>query len=814
MAESEVTSSQRYLYYSDLHYIPEDQKNEVWAAQALIFSKHNCQRLVDAAKVKKFRDVDRGIIDPQAMKEIFDPKDGSEGGKAEFVATDWKSNPIYIHLSNITEANLEKIPLNLNCRAIDEYAKLKQQKDNDKIIMRDYYISLLNFINGEMGYPLLKNNDDPFKYIEQMQSGTPGKISGEPVGLAENIKSLIKDNESLALYNELVYKGDCEIAVELGIKHFLTINKFARKAEAVISDIRNFNMAVCQYYTDKATGEPVIDYLDIDLIRVSPFSQNDGEDITSWYIEMDITFRDFIRRFGKDMSKEQLQKIFERNKTLYAAHGLEFERCSESRRDNAKIRIGYHQFLTQNCDVYSEAVIKGNAGFKKMPFNWQPSPKTVNKYKSKRVEKHYNVWYEHYYIPLNTIADDRLSQADFDAQAEYIFNLCKVQDQKRYGEDGRLSRPSLVIWRNKRMSFAEVMDRFIPKIDFLWQQFQNDLANAMPHGMVFAEELVQLMVSTADDSAKEGKDSKLEFMKKLKQTGYGVTRMMNSDGKVVNEGKPFIEVKTGHLDTAKERLLMMMELYNMCRQSLGINPVGEGVEPKPRQSLGGIQLALDAGTSASWYMEKGYMDMVLEVGKRLMDHIIAIVNSGDSKRLQEFRDIVGAANSMALESIKDIPKHRLGLTIENINTDAAKAKLMQITEQLVSAQMLDIETLYLITKIDNYKYAVALMLMKYKQRAADAEAVKELEFNRQVQLKGMDIEFKKQDYLNQVNAESILLKLSKQMDERLETKLAQMKTEAQKNLKVMTGDNRVEENDRKIEKQEELEDKKQIFQST
>lgn len=816
MADTEVTSSSRLLYYTDLHYIPEAQKNELWAAQVLIFNKRNCGPIVDADQVKKFRDIDLGKINEQALKEVFDPKDGNEGGTADFVATDWKSNPIYLHLSNITEANLEKIPINIYCKAVDEYAKLKQQKDNDKIIMRRYYLNFINSMNVELGYPLLKNTDDPYKYMQNMQPKVNGKkvVADSPMGLTDNIKQMINDSEDLSLYNELIYKGDAEIAIELGIQHYLVENKWSRIAEGIITDIRHHNICTLRWYTDLETGRPVIEYIDLAELLVTPFKRNDGEDITAWIHEQNITFRDFVRKIGKDLDKNQLKRVFELNKSKGAAHNLDFEQCSHAARDNARIRVAYHEFLTQNCDVYSEAIIKGNAGFKKMDFNWQPSAKTINKYKSKRVEKHYNVWMGHWYIPISQSDDSRLSESDFTAQAEFIFDLHKIQDQQRYGNDRALSRPSLVIWRNKRMSFAKVMDRFIPKIDFLWQQFQNNIANAIPNGLLFAEELLQQMVSTADDSAKNGTDSKKDFMKKLKQTGYGTAKMMTSDSKVINEGKPFVEIRTQHLQSAKEQLMLMMDLYNMCRQSLGIDPVGEGVAPKPRQSLGGIQLALDAGTSANWNMEKGYMDVVIEVGNRLLCYIISIINQGDSQRLQEFKDVVGAANGMALEAIKDIPNHKLGLSIENVNTDEAKARLVDMTEKLATAGMIDIEALYLINKIDNYKYAVVLMIMKYKQKQAQLADAKTLEFNRQVQLRNLDIQFKQQDYMSRADAESVLLSLSKKWDEKIGVELANIKSMSQQKLKEITGDNKIEQDKTKDQLHETAKSKEAILNTT
>lgn len=799
MPDTPSSSLVRYLFYEDLHYIPEDQKNELWMAQCLVFAKKNNREVVSKEEAQKFKDIDEGKIDANVYKLIFDPKDDSGGGKAEHVATDWKANPIYVHLNNIVEASLEKIPFNIFCKAVDEYAKTKQQKDNERILRRREFFNLINDINKQMGYPLLKETDDPFKYAKQMQKALEQKdskaqafsdVGDSPTGIVDMIKSAISDNEDIALYNEFVYKGDVEIGIELGIKYYLNENKYEREYEQAVTDIRNHNKAVMRYYTNTTNGAPMLEYLQPDVVYVSPYRKKDGSDISSWFIEYDVTFRDFVRMFGFKLSNDQLKAVFDRNKLTQAGHGLEWSMCSHSQKDAAKIRIGYIEQETQNCNVYSEGEIRGNFAFRQMDINWQPSKHTANKYKTSRTERHYNVWYKAYYIPLNAY-DNMVRDSDFQEQAKFIFEVGKLQDQQRYGDSQRLSRCSLIMWGSKKMSYAAIMDRFMPKIHFLWQSFQNDLANHMPHGLLFAEELVQLMMTTTDDANKTGKDSKLEFMRKLKQTGYGITKLKDGDGKLINDGKPFAEVKSGHLESAREKLVLIQEIYNMAKQAVGTSDIAEGLDPKPRQSLGGINLSLAANTKSNYFMEKACIDMNLEVQSRLLNYIILIAQEPDSDRFQRFRSVVGVANSMSVESLKDIPNHELGLYVDNVNTEEQKARLIGFAEELVKAQLLDIEVLQLIIKVDNYKYAAVLMIMKYKQKQKEIQAQREMEFQREMQLKQMDIEINKQNYMNKAQADGMVKQMQAKLEFEQEQWLAKWKSHAQQILKEMTKNNKI-----------------------
>lgn len=802
MAEQTFDKATRFLYYTDLHYInPEEKKDPLWAASNLVFIKYNSAPFVDADKVKKFRDIDNGEIIERDYKLLFDPIDPvtKKGGTADYVAADWKANPIHIHINNIVEANLEKIPINLYCKAVDEYAMLKQQRENHQIIGRREFMSFLNEMNVKLGLPKLKSTDDPFKYAERMARGAaePPKTGSKkmeivdaPTGLLESIKAAINDNEDLALFNEFIYKGDVEIAIELGMQYYFKKNKFPRIGERIIADIRNFNRACGRWYTSLTTGRPIMEYLDPALVRVSPFKEPDGKDIVYWFIEYDVTFGDFVKMFGKNLDKSQLQIIFERNKSNQAMHSREWDRCSSGQRDAARIRIGYAEWLSQDCDVFSNGEVNGNLSYNKKPFGWNMS-KYSNK-KRKKEEKHYNVWYKCYYTPLRGLQDAQGSVqiSEFIDQSKYIFDFGKVQDQQRYDDDDRNACCSLVVWKRKGMSFAEVMERYMPKIHFQWMKYQNYLVQNDVY-KIYANELLEAMMQISDDGDKKSTSGdKMEWLKMLEQTGKGVSKMTDNKGNPIDPIKVF---KVGYGAAGLECLNNIQALYNQMTIALSISDVREGIDPKPRTSLGGIQLSLAASNNGTYFVEKGYMDMVIEYSNRMMYYMNQIVQEGDSKRLQEFKDVVGQANGLAYEAIADIPKHRLGLYVENVNTDQQKQYLVSLADQMVKAGQLDIEALNLIIKIDNYKYAAVLMIMKYKQKQRQLREEAEIAHGRAIELKQMDLKIESQRYISKEQAKTISIDRMGEWDAKIVELEARLKAQTQLMLKDVLKNNHIEQ---------------------
>lgn len=802
----EPSPSNRYTYYDYLHFIPTELKDKYWAAQVILYNKSNSQRLIDPDIAKKFRDRAKGMIDKQALIDILDPKmpDGS-GGKAEYFSTDWKGNPIHLHLRRIQKAKLDQLPLSHVVSAADEYFQTNRQKENARIMGRKLFLSFVNDINSQLGLPQLRPDEDPFKYASKLANNVAasGQMSGAPMARAQDsttsmidsIKSSIEDNEDLALYNEYVHKDGVEIAIEIGTQHYLSKNKFHIIRESIFQDLLDFNKYCFRTYTSKTTGEPIIEYMDGVAVFTSHKIGLDGKKMTHWWSEWDITFGEFVRMFGAKLNKEELKRVFERNRSFGnggLGHGLNWDTCSRMQRDGARIRIGYMEWETQDMDVYGEGRIRDNFRYDKKNFDWQP-PANSKYQDAKRDENFYNCWYKCYYIPsFGNSAAPEIATSDFDLQAEYIFDFGKLQDQVREGDDMRLSRPSLIVWNSDEPSYSEIEDRFMGKIDLLWQQFQNDLANAMPHGQFFNEELITHSLEMLDEGQNEGKDNTVEVLRKLKQTGYGFGKIFDENGKPL---PPFVEIKTGHLESAGQKIALIFQLYQFMNQCLGGNDIAAGQAPKPRQALGGIEFALEASNNATYYIQKAYVDGYTELGYRLLYYFREVVSEKNSKRLQEFRDIVSKANSAALEAIDGIPTRNLGLTVDMANTTEQNQFINQMALEMATSPtgLLDPDEALELTFINNVKYKFALLRMKMKRKRKEAMLAKQQDQQFQMQMAQKQIELQSAKIQEQGNVQRMIVDEKGKIDAMLLQLEDKIKFASQMGIKDKIKDNKIEQ---------------------
>lgn len=785
------TEDERLIYYDKLHFIPLEFKDELWAAEVLYFNRKNSIKFVNTDELIKRRKLDNNIIDEDQYKKMVDPD-----GKAEYYSADWKGNPIFIHLNNIVDSKVEKIPNNILVKAVDEFSKSNLQKENERILGQKEFRNFINEMNKKLGFPPIKENEDPFSYVSRIQKkgngGGDAYSKDMPIGLIESLKSAIEDNEDLQLFNEYLWKDGVEIACELGIKYYMDdVNKFYEYAEDILGDIRRHNKACLRVFTSETTGRPIISYERPDTISTSHYSKDDGSDITHWELFKEITFGDFIRMFGAKMTEDQLIAVFERARFFNGVEG-EYHKMNFYTRNNAKIRIGYMEFESQDMEVYTEYVSRGNPRFDVAKWDYYPSPKGIELFQAKRVEKHYNVWRSFYYIPKYN--NDYVADNDFVDQSKFIFGLKKIQDQQREGDDFRYAKSSLVLYSSKKITWFEIMNEYMPQIHLLWNQIKNDIANAHPHGLVWVEEFLTQALSIVDsDKGQDGPKLKADVIARIKQTGSAIAKMLDSDGKLVAGGKPFVEVTTGHMQSVTDRMEKLMMFYTMMTRALGISEASEGVDPKPRTSFGGVQAAMEATSYATYFLEKYYGKIITQTADRLLYYIKSIVDEKDSLRLKEFQDVVGKANGMALESVKDIPMRKLGLSVANLVTDEQKSFINNYATQMASAGTLDMDTALYITMVDNLKYAYAILRMKMKQKMRQDMEAKQAERDFILAQKDKDIQLEGMKQQAAYDAEYKIQEMKKQYDMKIAEMDNVLKQQGQEIIKDKIKNNKIEE---------------------
>jgi hypothetical protein len=789
----------RTLFYTDLAFMPSEDKNALWAAQALFFAKLNNDQFLSSSKKQTYRNLEKGIINKQTYREIIDPKlNNGEGGTAEYFASDFDDCPISQHIDNILRAKLEKIGATnkLQVATIDKFSVSQKQRDKSRIIWQREFRKLINDNLQLLDLPVMKESENPFAYVKNLGRSEQTKMIDSVDTLLDYIKSQIRDEHDLALYEAYIYKGDIEIAFELGIEHFLiNLNKWnAEKADWFNNDLKNFNKACGRAYTDDTTGRMLVDYMEPDELFTSRFHAKNGEDIVYWFHEFDKTFADFVRELGTQLDENQLKKVFELNKNWsgpngggFQGHGQNWSSAGNFKGSNAKIRIGYFSVLTQDADTFSEKLVDDQIGaYKIRKLDWRPHPNTPDSYKETPRTKIYNVWYSCYYV---VPPDARLKTntiQDWAWQSQYIFKLKKDIDMYRYGVDARYAKSTLVVWKDEtRMSYTDIKESYMPKIRTTWHRFQNSLVSDVS-GTFIAADLMTAILRSVDEGNKKhpeskkkatggnGKDAGITAWRQFRQAAMAMHAFRDENGKMIlDPEKLFIEFDNKQLDRAERYIKIILEQYNLFTLSVAQNDISEGQDAKPRTPVAGIQASMTASTLGTWFIERPAQELLVMFAERCVQFIINMVKErkkyGFPERFEEFAAVIGMANAMMLESVEDMQPEELGITVNLEDVSAMKQFYIELTNQMLHDGQVGKEDVQMIisTIQQDYKYGAILLSIAAKKQERAQDKKDELAHKRQMELGQQQLQIAQQLTAAKGQAKDVNIKTQGNIDARL-----------------------------------------------
>lgn len=816
----------RTIWWSDLSYLHPSLKQEVWCAQVIYYAKTHYRLFLDPKRAIEYRKTDLLEIDKAEMQQMFDPRTPEGGGgQANYVTADWKANPIYIHLLNNMRAEIQRMGKQVEANFTDKYSKTRKMRDSYKALYSRQVRAIINDFCKELGIPGITESQDPYKWIknfsDHQEKGHDGKEMKNDVvsKFSDLIKNKIESNEDLMLYNEMVYKGDYEQAIEKGIDYFMfKLNRWDdRWADEIFDNIRHFNKGCLEWYTDRITGRPVIEGWDPALLRTSPFRRKDGKDIQYYFIEYEITFADFVKTCGFGLKPEKLKEVFLWNKSQGSSHGLkwptEWDNGPSNIRDNAMIRIGRCAVLSQDYEVDLGPVPANFPQGEKTALSWKKDP--ANEYKIDRSAKHYNVWRSFYYIPPTA---SEMSNADYAWQANFIFDIRVNQDQFRTGEDGRYSECPLVIWDNGRQaSTTDIVQAFMGKINFAWQAYQNCLVND-EDATILSDELMGGLLAAVDEenavNPGEGREptggnetsAAQEQWRMIRQAGKGFLKFVDKQGKpMIDPSKMVLVYKNGYLERADKFMGQIINLYSQLNISLGNDPNAA----KPRVTTTGIQEAVKGSDNAKWFMQKGYEFIIKACAERFVRYILMCGQEakelGISDRYDEFRNILGVTDGLLIEGLEDVPPESVGLSISYVDNAGKKDFVMKLAENLVAQGKLDEDILYLLLGTENWKESFCLMRMSLTKKKKEAAAQQELAHQQKMEEKDADLKIAQALTAAKGQAKDKNIQTQGEIDARLTDLENKLKASTMADQKNQLKNNRIEQDNNKANLQRKAE---------
>jgi hypothetical protein len=179
-------------------------------------------------------------------------------------------------------------------------------------------------------------------------------------------------------------------------------------------------------------------------------------------------------------------------------------------------------------------------------------------------------------------------------------------------------------------------------------------------------------------------------------------------------------------------------------QSLAKGQVNEGLQPKPRTPLGGIEIATEAANKATYFIEESYINgVVIPYAMRCAQHIHCMANEAKKYNYQErwkqFVDVVGSYNGAVIESIENIKFENIGLTISNKDDSSKKELITQAIVQRYAQKQLSTAAFGLVLDTAQWKLQIVELSLEEEKAQERAEQQAEAEHQRAMELKAQDL---------------------------------------------------------------------------
>jgi len=763
--------------------------DERWAAQFLSWAYIYTNSSPFAQPLAKYRGIDLGIGDEAEMKRYFEPNENVPiSQKADLMRTDWRISPLVHAVNMIIQKNIEGMPIELKVGSgSDKLSVSKKEKQKLKIKTRRALLEVVNYIKK-------MTNEAPYDEDTNLEIDEEGnEIANESLSLIDSIKNEAVDDMDFNLLNEAdMLKDGVEISHEELISFYLNSSDFLTNVSPlIISDFMKVNALTYRFYTSVVTGLPMVQYIDPAAIYTSNFYRRNGADMDYWYYVQTVTWSTFMQMVGGKLSPETCKLVYETNRNMYYNTRSEFPVAYQFQNTFTPNGM-YNNWYAYNYALMNTYIQLGYFEVKKHVYD-------------EKTDKYYDTIKKFYYLPL-------ISGFKVDNEESFIFDLGDLQDMYRHGTNLQNADFSLIIYKDmQRQSFYDAQQGDFLRLNILYNQYLNTLANFIPEGVAFAEETIrelaeEIKAEEEDLMREQGHDITSLSLQGITEkiirnyvlTGRGVFKLRSGDNDEQRLDRPTFIMENKILLNLQGLMQEMFSVYNTMLMALGVPASRLGQDPKPRQTQKGTELANQTSDYSTASIEEAYTFALKQFGQRMLyynQQVITEFNKNgepETERAEEMKALIGTKGTVWLEVYKDMPIQRCTLQIQNAPSTQERIQLMALCVQYEATRVVPKGTTLQAQDIPNFKLAKAFVTMSIrKQERINIENAK----------RAMEIQGQQQQA---AQAQAIqIASQQKQEDAALEARIlaleTQLKTQGQIEVKDKTNQNRLQENQQKTE---------------
>ena len=640
-------------------------------------------------------------------------------------------------------------------------------------------------VNGiaERTYDIKAYSQDPFgvakrtEYMESVLADMRAKefndfaMKAFEVNLYENDKdSLPETEEELKLHMQLTYKQTIELAEEQALNVLMEGNNYELIKKRFYYDLTVLGIGAVKTSFNTSEGV-VIDYVDPANLVYSYTDSPYFEDI--YYvgevktIPVNELAKEFPHLSGSDL--EDIMKNKSNNRANYNSnHNYDKE-------DNNSVQVLYFNYKTYMNEVYKMKETASGAD-KIIPKDDNFNPPEDKEGGYGKMLRSIECLYEGAMI-LGTQKLLKWEMAKNMMREKSDFTKVKMN----------YSIVAPRMYNGRIDSLVKRITGFADMIQLTHLKLQQVMSRLVPDGIYLdADGLAEIDLGNGTNYNPQ------EALNMYFQTGSVIGRSFTSDGDM-NPGKiPIQEITSGSGGGKMQALIGNYNYYmQMIRDVTGLNEARDGSTPDKNALVGVQKLAAANSNTATRHILQAGLFLTAETAECLSLRISDIIEYSPTK--DAFIHQIGVHNVAALEEISELHLYDFGIFIDLMPDDEEKAILENNIQMAIQTQSIDLEDAIDLRDIKNVKLANQLLKIRRKKKMDKDQALQEKnmqmqsQMNQQAAQAAAQGEVQKNQALTASQGELEQLKAqlaSQKMEQEVEHKKELMQLEFQMNMQL------------------------------
>jgi len=564
-------------------------------------------------------------------------------------------------------------------------------------------------------YGVAKRTDYMEGILRDMQAKDLSEFVEQNFGISvyeTDIPELPESKEELEVHMQLTYKQGVELAQEQAIHTILTGNNYDLTKKRVIYDLTTIGIGAVKNVFTKSEGVKV-EYVDPANLVYSYTDSPYFDDI--YYVgEIKSVPANELKKEFPDLSDEELGDIL---KQSYKSSGF-YDRTltNYDQSDSNTVQVLYFNYKTYMNEVYKVKETSTGASKIILRDDQFDPPAEVLEGKYGKMSRSLEVLYEGVLI----LGTNKL------LKWELAKNMMRPKsDYSKVKMNYSICAPRM--YKGKIESLVSRITGFADMIQLTHLKLQQVLSRMVPDGVYLdADGLAEIDLGNGTNYNPQ------EALNMFFQTGSVIGRSFTQEGDM-NPGKvPIQEITSG---SGGNKIPQLINTYNyylqMIRDTSGLNEARDGSTPDSRALVGIQKIAAANSNTATRHILNAGLFITAETAECIALRVADILEF--SPTAEAFVQKIGGHNVATLQEMSELHLYDFGIFLELAPDDEEKQMLENNIQTALSAGLIDLEDAIDIRDVKNIKLANQVLKIRRKKKVERDQMIQQQNIQAQAQ---------------------------------------------------------------------------------